>query len=75
MGTLQDLPTGQPLFARRSSGLVRAASTSDASLVNLYTATFRDNGFVSAGIVLPFYGGANLYLTILIGALLAMPGS
>ena len=25
------------------------------------------------GIVLPFYGGANLYLTILIGALLAMP--
>jgi amino acid transporter len=73
MGTLQDLPTGQPLFARRSSGLVRAASTTDASLVNLYTATFPIMVSFLLGIVLPFYGGANLYLTILIGALLAMP--
>jgi len=41
MGTIQDLPaSGEQLFARRSSGLVRAASTTDASLVNLYTATF-----------------------------------
>ena len=74
MGTLQDLPTGgQQLFARRSSGLVRAASTTDASLVNLYTATFPIMVSFLLGIVLPFYGGANLYLTILIGALLAMP--
>ncbi|HUJ06753.1 MAG TPA: hypothetical protein VLX31_11650 [Streptosporangiaceae bacterium] len=41
MGTIQDLPaSGEQLFARRSSGLVRAASTTDASLVNVYTATF-----------------------------------
>src|SRR5690349_6969833 len=74
MGTLQDLPTsGQELFARRSSGLVRAASTTDASLVNLYTATFPIMVSVLLGLVLPFYGGANLYLTILIGALLAAP--
>ncbi len=74
MGTLQDLPTsGQELFARRSSGLVRAASTTDASLVNLYTATFPIMVSFLLGIVLPFYGGANLYLTILIGALLAAP--
>jgi amino acid transporter len=74
MGTIQDLPTGgQELFARRSSGLVRAASTADASLVNLYTATFPIMVSFLLGIVLPFYGGANIYLTILIGALLAMP--
>jgi basic amino acid/polyamine antiporter, APA family len=64
---------GDQVFARRSSGLVRAASTTDASLVNLYTATFPIMVSFLLGIVLPFYAGANLYLTILIGAVLAMP--
>jgi basic amino acid/polyamine antiporter, APA family len=74
MGTIQDLPTGgTQLFARRSSGLVRAASTTDASLVNLYTATFPIMVSFLLGIVLPFYGGANLYLTILFGAVVALP--
>jgi basic amino acid/polyamine antiporter, APA family len=62
-----------PVFARKSSGLVRAASTTDASLVNLYVATFPIMVSFLLGIVLPFYAGANLYLAILIGAALAMP--
>jgi amino acid transporter len=61
------------VFARKSSGLVRAASTLDASLVNLYVATFPIMVSFILGIVLPFYAGANLYLTLLIGALLALP--
>lgn len=65
--------SGTQLFARRSSGLVRAASTTDASLVNVYVATFPIMVSFLLGIVLPFYGGANLYLTLLIGALVAMP--
>lgn len=74
MGTIQDLPTGGPqLFARRSSGLVRAASTADASFVNLYVATFPIMVSFLLGIVLPFYGGANIYLTLVIGAACAMP--
>lgn len=74
MGTIQDLPTGGPqLFARRSSGLVRAASTADASFVNLYVATFPIMVSFLLGIVLPFYGGANIYLTLVIGAVCAMP--
>jgi len=74
MGTIQDLPTGGPqLFARRSSGLVRAASTADASFVNLYVATFPIMVSFLLGIVLPFYGGANIYLTLVLGAVCAMP--
>jgi APA family basic amino acid/polyamine antiporter len=68
-----DLGGGTDVFARKSSGLVRAASTFDASLVNLYTATFPIMVSFLLGIVLPFYAGANLYLTLSIGALLAMP--
>ncbi|MFI7588383.1 APC family permease [Spongisporangium articulatum] len=60
-------------FARRSSGLVRAASTFDASLVNLYVATFPIMVSFLLGIVLPWYPGANLYLTLLIGFALALP--
>src|ERR1700754_1361867 len=66
-------PSNTDVFARKSSGLVRAASTFDASLVNLYTATFPIMVSFLLGIVLPFYAGANLYLTVLIGALLALP--
>jgi amino acid transporter len=75
VGSLQDLPGagGGEVFARRSSGLVRAASTFDASLVNLYTATFPIMVSFLLGIVLPFYGGANVYLTLVIGAVCAMP--
>ncbi|MFL6098752.1 MAG: amino acid permease [Actinomycetales bacterium] len=73
VGSMSDLPGGSEVFARRSSGLVRAASTFDASLVNLYTATFPIMVSFLLGIVLPFYAGANLYLTLLIGAVLAMP--
>jgi APA family basic amino acid/polyamine antiporter len=74
VGSLGDLPVGGgEVFARRSSGLVRAASTFDASLVNLYTATFPIMVSFLLGIVLPFYAGANLYLTLVIGAVLAMP--
>ena len=50
---------------------MRAASTTDASLVNVYIATFPIMVSFLLGIVLPFYGGANLYLTLLIGAVLA----
>ena len=66
-------PAKTDVFARKSSGLVRAASTLDASLVNLYVATFPIMVSFILGIVLPFYAGANLYLTLLIGALLALP--
>jgi APA family basic amino acid/polyamine antiporter len=61
------------VFARKSSGLVRAASTTDASLVNLYVATFPIMVSFILSIVLPFYAGANVYLTLLIGAALALP--
>jgi APA family basic amino acid/polyamine antiporter len=72
-GNLKDLPGDGAVFARRSSGLVRAASTFDASLVNLYTATFPIMVSFLLGIVLPFYAGANIYLTLLIGLVLALP--
>ena len=65
--------TQQGLFTRNSSGLVRAASTTDASLVNVYVATFPIMVSFLLGIVLPFYGGANLYLTTLFGLILAFP--
>src|ERR1700709_1818400 len=61
------------VFARKSSGLVRAASTLDASLVNLYVATFPIMVSFILGIVLPFYAGANLYLSVLIGFALSLP--
>jgi amino acid transporter len=61
------------VFARKSSGLVRAASTLDASLVNLYVATFPIMVSFLLAIVLPWYAGANIYLTLLVGALLALP--
>jgi basic amino acid/polyamine antiporter, APA family len=73
MATTQGTPASQKLFARKSSGLVRAASTTDASLVNVYVATFPIMVSFLLSIVLPFYGGANLYLTLLIGAVAALP--
>jgi amino acid transporter len=74
MATTKGTPQGeQQVFARRSSGLVRAASTTDASLVNVYVATFPIMVSFLLSIVLPFYGGANLYLTLLIGGVVAMP--
>ncbi len=73
MATTQGSPAGEKLFARKSSGLVRAASTTDASLVNVYVATFPIMVSFLLSIVLPFYGGANLYLTLLIGAVVALP--
>lgn len=72
-GVESDAIRAQPVFARKSSGLVRAASTTDASLVNLYTATFPIMVSFLLGIVLPFYAGANVYVTMLIGAVLALP--
>ena len=54
------------VFSRKSSGLVRAASTTDASLVNLYVATFPIMVSFLMGIVLPFYLGANLYVTVIL---------
>ena len=47
---------------------MRAASAFDASLVNLYVATFPIMVSFLLAIVLPWYAGANLYLTLLIGA-------
>ena len=73
MATTRCLPASEKLFARKSSGLVRAASTTDASLVNVYVATFPIMVSFLLSIVLPFYGGANLYLTLLIGAVVALP--
>lgn len=66
-------PSNTDVFARKSSGLVRAASAFDASLVNLYVATFPIMVSFLLSIVLPWYAGANLYLTLLIGALVALP--
>lgn len=66
-------PSSTDVFARKSSGLVRAASAFDASLVNLYVATFPIMVSFILGIVLPWYAGANVYLTLLIGALVALP--
>jgi APA family basic amino acid/polyamine antiporter len=73
--SLADLNVGgtSDVFARKSSGLVRAASTFDASLVNLYTATFPIMVSFVLGIVLPWYAGANVYLVLLIGLLVALP--
>jgi APA family basic amino acid/polyamine antiporter len=75
MATTRDAhpPGGPQVFARRSSGLVRAASTTDASLVNIYVATFPIMVSFLLSIVLPFYGGANLYLTLLIAGIVTMP--
>jgi amino acid transporter len=72
---LADLAVGgqADVFARKSSGLVRAASTFDASLVNLYTATFPIMVSFLLAIVLPWYAGANVYLVLLIGLAVAMP--
>jgi APA family basic amino acid/polyamine antiporter len=66
-------PRSTEVFARKSSGLVRAASTLDASLVNLYVATFPIMVSFILSIVLPFYAGANVYLALLIGAACAAP--
>src|ERR1700733_7595805 len=73
MATTHGSPASEKLFARQSSGLVRAASPPDASLVNVYVATFPIMVSFLLSIVLPFYGGANLYLTLLIGAVVALP--
>jgi amino acid transporter len=62
-----------PVFARNSSGLVRAASATDASLVNMYVATFPIMLGLIFLIVLPFYAGANIFVTLLLGFILAIP--
>lgn len=61
------------VFARKSSGLVRAASAFDASLVNLYVATFPIMVSFILAIVLPFYAGANVYATLAIAAVVTLP--
>ena len=61
------------VFARNSSGLVRAASATDASLVNMYVATFPIMLAFMLGLVLAYYPGANIFLTLLIGFVLAIP--
>jgi amino acid transporter len=62
-----------PVFARNSSGLVRAASATDASFVNMYVATFPIMLGFMLGLVLAFYPGVNIFLTLAIGFILAMP--
>ena len=62
-----------PVFARKSSGLVRAASATDASFVNMYVATFPIMLAFILGLVLAFYPGANIFLTMAIGFVLAIP--
>ena len=62
-----------PVFARNSSGLVRAASATDASFVNMYVATFPIMLGFMLGLVLAFYPGVNIFLTLLVGFVLAMP--
>ncbi len=62
-----------PVFARKSSGLVRAASATDASFVNMYVATFPIMLAFMLGLVLAFYPGANIFLTMAIGFVLAIP--
>ena len=62
-----------PVFARKSSGLVRAASATDASLVNAYVATFPIMLAFMLGLVLAYYPGANIFLTLAIGFVLALP--
>ena len=57
-------PTRTRSYARKSSGLVRAASTTDASLVNLYVATFPIMVSFLLGIVLPFYLGREPLRTV-----------
>lgn len=62
-----------PVFARNSSGLVRAASATDASLVNMYVATFPIMLGFMLGLVLAFYPGVNIFVTMLLGFVLAIP--
>jgi amino acid transporter len=61
------------VFARNSSGLVRAASAVDASLVNMYVATFPIMLGFMLGVVLYWYPGVNVFGTLLLGFLLAIP--
>jgi amino acid transporter len=61
------------VFARNSSGLVRAASATDASLVNMYVATFPIMLGFMLGVVLYWYPGVNIFWTIAIGFVLAIP--
>jgi amino acid transporter len=64
---------GQRVFARNSSGLVRAASASDAGFVNLYVATFPIMLAFMLGVVLFWYPGVNIFATMLIGFVLSIP--
>lgn len=73
MDTASTGGTSVPVFARNSSGLVRAASATDASFVNMYVATFPIMLGFMLGIVLAFYPGVNIFLTMLIGFVLAIP--
>ena len=66
-------PGKVPVFARNSSGLVRAASATDASFVNMYVATFPIMLGFMLGLVLAFYPGVNIFLTLTIGFILAIP--
>jgi amino acid transporter len=70
--TAGDAPRVQ-VFARNSSGLVRAASAVDASLVNMYVATFPIMLGFMLGVVLYWYPGVNVYMTLTIGFVLAIP--
>lgn len=62
-----------PVFARNSSGLVRAASALDASLVNMYVATFPIMLGFMLGVVLFWYPGVNVFGTLALGFILAIP--
>lgn len=64
---------GPKVFARTSSGLVRAASATDAAFVNMYVATFPIMLAFMLGVVLVWYPGANIFGTLLIGFVLAIP--
>ena len=64
---------GVRVFARKSSGLVRAASASDAAFVNMYVATFPIMLAFMLGVVLVWYPGVNIFVTLLIGFVLAIP--
>lgn len=64
---------GPKVFARKSSGLVRAASATDAAFVNMYVATFPIMLAFMLGVVLVWYPGANIFATLLIGFVLSIP--
>lgn len=64
---------GLRVFARNSSGLVRAASATDAAFVNMYVATFPIMLAFMLGVVLVWYPGANIFATLLIGFVLSIP--